>query len=116
MIYAFSPHALLGRTKLQLLKQLHYQKKLKAECNTLQCSSHSSPPIYNNIEPKEPKSKEPIKAIENSFTVNSPLTNGCRKANITKAIARLINPLPSSKATFLSFIKPIIANKGDYKC
>ena len=109
--FAFSPHALLDKQGQQLLLLPQNQKKLKAKCNIPQESLQSSPPTYTNIAPKEPKSKAPTKEIINSLIVSSPFTKGCKKANTTKAIARFINPLPISLATFLNlFIKIIITD------
>ena len=110
--FAFSPLALLNKRVKQLLLQQQDRKKLKVKCNSPQDSSQSSPPIYTNIAPKKPKSKAPTKEITNSLIVSSPLTKGCKNAKTTKAIARLMNPLPSSVATFfILLIKAIINYK-----
>jgi len=106
--FASFPHALLNKQGQQLLSKLQNQKKLKAKCSILQLSLQLSPPTYTNIAPNEPKSKAPTKEIMNNLIVNSPFTKGCRKANTTKAMARFINPFPSSLATFLSLLIAII--------
>lgn len=110
--FASSLHALLNKQEQQLLSKRQNQKKLKVKCNTLQLSLQLSPPTYTNIAPNEPKSKAPTKEIINNLIVNSPFTKGCKKANITKAIARFINPFPSSLATFLSLLIAIIIEKS----
>ena len=109
-VFVFSLHALLDKQEQQLLLNLYPTKKKLIKCNILQQSSHSSPPIYSSIEPKIKNPNAPDKAINNNLPVSSPFTKGCKKANTTKAIAKFINPLPSSVATFLSLFITLIIN------
>ena len=108
--FAFSLHALLNKPKSQLQQYRLSLYIQQVESNTPQCSS-SLPPKYKRIEPTEEKTIKPKTATLIKSSVNSPLTKGCKKAKTTKAIAKLINPFPSSLATFLNlFIKTIINN------
>ena len=52
------------------------------------------PPKAINKEPISVETKKPKIATKNKLILNSPLTNGCIKAKITKATPMLINPFP----------------------
>ncbi len=72
------------------------------------------PPKAINKEPINVEIKKPKIATKNNLILNYPLTNGCIKANTTKATPILINPFPTSfdaslkSTTFLPFyISPI---------
>lgn len=108
--FAFSPHALLDRLKLQWQEpQLKKQNQLSK--HNIPQRSLSSPPKYIKTEPAITFIKKPPTAIITSLKVSSPFTKGCKSKKTKTATEIFKKVFPSSLATFLNlFIKIIITD------